>query len=80
MLRTECSFYYPFWTWQQYQVTFAGNIPTLVSRLSTFDEAIRIDIDLGEAYHIRRWAYQCTVKFKEAERDFAKAGELGYKP
>ena len=48
--------------------------------IQNYGEAIRLEPQVGEGYHYRGLAYEEMGKTKEAERDFAKAKELGYEP
>ena len=42
------------------------------------DEVIRLQPQAADAYHIMGLAYQTLGKHELADRDFAKAKELGY--
>ena len=46
--------------------------------IQEYDEAIRLERDHARAYYHRGLAYEALGKTIEAERDFAKAKELGY--
>ncbi len=46
--------------------------------IQEYDEAIRLERNYGDAYYKRGLAYEALGKTIEAERDFAKAKELGY--
>ena len=46
--------------------------------IKQYDEAIRLNPQFGEAYSNRGVAYDRIGKSIEAERDYAKAKELGY--
>ena len=48
--------------------------------IEQYDEAIRLDPQDALAYYNRGVAYDNLGKTIEAERDFAKAKELGYDP
>ena len=48
--------------------------------IQDFDEAIRLDPQYSDVYYNRGLAYEALGKTIEAERDFAKAKELGYDP
>ncbi|MCL0100016.1 hypothetical protein M1O55_04025 [Dehalococcoidia bacterium] len=48
--------------------------------IQDFDEAIRLRPLYPPSYQFRGFAYEALGKTKKAERDFAKAKELGYKP
>ena len=45
--------------------------------IQEYDEAIRLERNYGDAYYKRGLAYEALGKTIEAERDFAKAKELG---
>ena len=46
--------------------------------LQDFDEAIRLDPQLAQAYHGRGLVYRAIGQVAEGDRDIAKARELGY--
>ena len=48
--------------------------------IDDYDEAIRLDPEFARAYYKRGVAYRAIGKSIEAERDLAKAKELGYPP
>jgi tetratricopeptide (TPR) repeat protein len=48
--------------------------------IQDYDEVIRLDPQWAFAYYERSIAYQAIGMSEEAERDFAKAKELGYSP
>ena len=50
------------------------------SAIQEYDEAIRLDPQAGPYYYNRGVAHEALGKTLEAERDFAKAKELGYDP
>ena len=48
--------------------------------IQDYDEAIRLDPQNAIAYYNRGFTYNNLGQSKEAERDIAKAKELGYEP
>ena len=48
--------------------------------IQEYDEAIRLERQDADAYYKRGLAHEALGKTIEAERDFAKAKELGYTP
>ena len=48
--------------------------------IEQYNEAIRLNPQDADTYHNRSVAYRLIGKSVEAERDFAKAKELGYDP
>ena len=48
--------------------------------IQDYDEGIRLNLQDAKAYYSRGLAYERIGKTIEAERDFAKAKELGYDP
>ena len=48
--------------------------------IQDYDEAIRLNSQFADAYYNRGVVYSAIGKSIEAERDFARAKELGYVP
>jgi len=48
--------------------------------IQSYDEAIRLDPQFSYAYNSRGIAYEALGNSIQAEQDFAKAKELGYRP
>ena len=59
---------------------FRASLVVLGTRLQNSDDAIRLNPQDATAYNTRGLAYEALGKTIEAERDFAKAKELGYDP
>ena len=46
--------------------------------IQDYTEAIRLDPQYADAYHMRGLTYEVICKAEQAEKDFQKARELGY--
>ena len=56
------------------------NLGQFERAIQDFGEAIRLNPQQAEAYYTRGAVYGVIGKSIEAERDFAKAKDLGYPP
>jgi tetratricopeptide (TPR) repeat protein len=57
-----------------------NNLGQYERAIQDYDDTFRLDPQYAQAYYARGYAYQGLGKSTEAERDIAKAKELGYNP
>ena len=60
--------------------TFLCLAPLPQTAIEDYDEAIRLNPQYADAYYNKGVAYYYLGQQKLADRDFAKAKELGYDP